>query len=75
MPRRVGGDRLSNLVMLHTACHRTVHAHPEQARERGFIVSIHDDTLAVPYDHLQRGWLLLDDDGGAERLDSWPPAE
>jgi HNH endonuclease len=71
MPRRIGGDRLSNLVLLHTACHRTVHAHPEQARARGFIVSIHGDTETTPMDHLARGWRLLADDGSATPCD--PP--
>lgn len=41
--RRDGGDRLSNLVALHTACHQYVHAHPDEARDRGFIVSALSD--------------------------------
>jgi HNH endonuclease len=73
MPRRVGGDRLSNLVLLHDACHKTVHAHPAQARARGFIVSIHGDTEAVPLDHLARGWVTLADDGTATPLPHPPP--
>jgi hypothetical protein len=73
-PRRIGGDRLSNLVLLHDRCHKTVHAHPEEARERGFIVSIHADTLTTPFDHLARGWVQPDDEGGAERVDTGPSA-
>lgn len=36
--RRVGGDALANLVLLHPRCHADVHSHPVLARERGFIV-------------------------------------
>lgn len=37
--REVGGDRLSNLIALHSRCHQHVHAHPEEARSNGWIVS------------------------------------
>lgn len=61
--REVGGDRLANLVALHPACHQWVHAHPEEARANGWIVSAHDpDPAAVPV--RIGGWLwVLRDDG------------
>lgn len=39
MRRRDGGDRLSNLLVLRPECHHYWTAHPEEARERGLIVS------------------------------------
>jgi hypothetical protein len=72
-PRRIGGDRLANVVLLHDGCHKDVHSHPEEARDRGAIVSIHDDVLAVPYLHQWRGWRLLDDDGRAAPVDTDGP--
>jgi hypothetical protein len=44
---------------------RYVHAHPEEARALGLIVSIHGDVLEVPVCHGWRGWRLLDEDGRA----------
>lgn len=38
MRRQAGGDRLANLTALHDPCHRYVHAHPLEAKDRGFIV-------------------------------------
>jgi 5-methylcytosine-specific restriction endonuclease McrA len=73
MPRRVGGDRLSNLVLLHDACHKDVHSRPEAARDRGVIVSIHGDLLTEPAFHERRGWRLLDDDGRAVLVDRPDP--
>lgn len=37
--RRDGGHVLSNVVDACGPCHRHAHAHPQQARERGWIVS------------------------------------
>jgi HNH endonuclease len=68
--RRDGGDTLSNLVMLHTACHRWVHAHPEEARELGLIVSFAGAPLNAPLYVRGRGWVLLDDEGGEAPVDS-----
>lgn len=61
--REVGGDRLANLVLLHPECHTWVHAHPAEAREKGWIVSAYaDDLLSVPVLSLGQWW-LLDDEG------------
>jgi hypothetical protein len=38
MRKQDGGDRLCNLVALHDACHKYVHEHPLEAKDRGFIV-------------------------------------
>lgn len=59
--RGVGGDRLSNLVLLHTRCHRHVHDHPQQATALGFIVSSYDaDPAAVPIRIDGYLWTLTD---------------
>jgi hypothetical protein len=68
--RRDGGDRLANLVILHTKCHRWVHANPEDARKLGLIVSFAGDPLEAPLYVRGQGWVLLDDDGRATRIDS-----
>ena len=37
LPRSRGGrDELDNLVSVHRLCHRYIHEHPTEARERGF---------------------------------------
>lgn len=62
--RRDGGDRLANLVLLHTACHRWVHANPVLARGNGFIVPVGTDPASAPlYRGYHAGWWLLADDG------------
>lgn len=64
--RAVGGDRLSNLVVVHGECHRKVHAHPELARQTGLIVSSYvTDPASAPLQQWGRTWVLLDDFGGA----------
>jgi hypothetical protein len=64
--RRDGGDRLANLVLLHTSCHRWVHANPVLARGNGFIVRTGADPADVPlYRGYHKGWVKLDDDGSA----------
>jgi hypothetical protein len=62
--RITGGDRLANIVALHTACHAWVHAHPAEARESGLIVSSYAaDPSEVPVMIGGTLW-LLDDEGG-----------
>lgn len=71
--REVGGDRLSNLLALHSACHQQITEHPEEAREHGWIVSANgliggapnpeDVPVRLPDGYL---WLLLDD--GTKRV-------
>lgn len=66
--REVGGDRLSNLLMLHPSCHQWITEHPEEAREQGWIVSANGpvggapDPATVPV-RLPDGylWFLYDD--------------
>lgn len=66
--RGVGGDRLSNLLLIHGDCHRSIHSSPELARDRGWIVSSYEpDPAAVPIP-TPRGLVLLDDDGESRRL-------
>ena len=62
MRRREGGDRLANLLVLHTRCHTDIHGHPLDAKERGFIVPTWEDVLTVPVWTRRGGW-LLDDEG------------
>jgi hypothetical protein len=70
--REVGGDRYANLLLLHSECHAYAHAHPEEARAKGWIVSAYaTDLLSVPVYSLGRWWLL--DDEGARRLAPDPP--
>jgi hypothetical protein len=68
--REVGGDRLANLLLLHSECHAWITEHPEAAQEAGWIVSTlgpiggAPDPADVPV-RLPDGWLwLLRDDGG-----------
>lgn len=63
--RRDGGDALSNVVLLHDACHRWVHANPAEARGLGLIVPFAADVLAWPLAVQGGGWVTLDDSGGA----------
>lgn len=66
--RRVGGDRLSNLLALHTVCHQWITEHPTDALAAGWIVSSHaPDPAAVPVRLPGADWWLLDDDGGKVR--------
>jgi hypothetical protein len=69
MRRRVGGDRLANILLLHGDCHRFIHANPIEARGRGFIVSVYSDMLGSPVVAKDgRAW-LLDDQGGREPVE------
>jgi len=67
--RRVGGDRLANLMALHPHCHQWITEHPAAAREAGWIVSaegpggVAPDPAEIPV-RLPDGYLwLLRDDG------------
>jgi hypothetical protein len=59
--------------MLHTECHRYVHAHPQESQALGLIVSIHQEVAETPAYHARRGWRLLDAEGGAQWV-AEPPA-
>lgn len=61
--RRDGGDRLSNLLLLHSQCHRWVTEHPAEARESGWIVSSWDDPAETVVVHPLHGVVFLRDDG------------
>ena len=71
--RRVGGDRLANLLALHPRCHAYITEHPEEARANGWIVDaegiggVAPNPAEVPVRLPGLGgtalW-LLDDDGG-----------
>lgn len=66
--RRVGGDRLANLMALHPACHAWITEHPQEARDAGWIVpaegpgGVAPDPAEFPV-RLPSGWYLLTDDG------------
>jgi hypothetical protein len=73
-PRRVQGDRLAGLILLHNECHATgVHGQPEKAQALGLIVSIHLEVEQVPCYHARRGWRLVHDNGTATPV-AEPPA-
>jgi hypothetical protein len=55
-------------VMLHHGCHMDVHAHPEQARERGLIVSAYADVAETPIRMPGIGWCLLTSEGTRDPL-------
>lgn len=74
--RQVGGDRLSNLMALHTRCHQHITEHPDEALANGWIVSTHGpdgppDPALVPVRlpglSGTARW-LLDDQGGKAPL-------
>lgn len=63
--RRDGGHHLSNLIRLCTTCHQWVHAHPDEARAGGWIVSAYVANPAViPVRHYTGDQVMLDDTGG-----------
>jgi hypothetical protein len=71
--RSVGPDTLDNRIMLcgsgTTGCHGYVHAHPVEARDKGWIVSRHvkrDEITAVAVEHHQLGLVRYDANGGYE---------
>jgi len=64
--RQVGGDHLSNLVLLHPNCHNlhhsSVHQNPYEAISLGFIVPTWAEPIAYPI-FASNKWWLLDDAG------------
>lgn len=68
--RVLGGDRLSNLMVLHSACHRKVTEHPTWAFRMGFRVAAADDPAAVPVAYRGKDRLMLDDEGNLVTLRS-----
>jgi hypothetical protein len=65
-----GTDSLDNRIMLHgsgtTGCHGWVHAHPQLARESGWLVSRYAEPGEVPVLHWERGMVYLLADGRVE---------
>lgn len=69
--RREGGHGLENVISLCNADHRWAHANPTEAREQGYIVSVHvDDVQAVPI-RAYYGWVRLNPDGSIQ----WAPEQ
>lgn len=67
--RRDGGDRLANVVLLRSTCHKAWTEHPDHAVKRGVIVPAYTrDPAAVPLLHLGSRWVVLDDEGGVTAL-------
>lgn len=72
--RRDGGDRLSNLLLICTDCHREITDKPEsetRARALGYIVPALGIAEPDAYEVLLWGdtWVLLDDEGHAYACD------
>lgn len=63
MRRRDGGDRLSNLLALHTDCHRYITEHPAEAVTQGWIVPVSSDDPATVPARIRGALWLLDDYG------------
>lgn len=63
MRRRDGGDRLANLLALHTECHRYITEHPEESRANGWIVPVTADDPATVAVMIRGTWWTLDDYG------------
>jgi hypothetical protein len=66
--REVGGDRLSNLLALHSLCHRYITEHPEEAETQGWIISSHGPGGVAPDPatvrvRIRGFWWTLGDDG------------
>lgn len=63
--RRDGGDRLSNLLALHSRCHAYITEHPAEARANGWIVPVGEDptevTVVLPGLTGTARWYLRDD--------------
>ena len=73
--RSQGGDnRLSNLMLScgngTQGCEGLIHAHPERARDAGWMVRRNEDPAAKPVEHSQHGHVLLLDDGGWTRVEA-----
>jgi hypothetical protein len=62
--RREGGHAVGNLVGTCRVCHEWCHAHPDKAREQGYVVTVSvDDPSLIPI-RTYMGWVLFDNDGG-----------
>jgi hypothetical protein len=75
MGGRKSKQRLSNVVWLESIINGLITSDAEwqaEAVRRGIAISLHADPLMVPVEHAVHGLVLLDDDGGWERL---APAE
>lgn len=70
MRRRDGGDRYSNLLLLHPDCHAWVTTHPEEAHDAGLIVWTHEDPETVPvrFYAASGAAYLMADDGTRQRI-------
>lgn len=72
--RSVGPDTLDNRIMLcgsgTTGCHGWVHAHPKEARSKGWIVSRYAEPAETPVAHWQLGAVTYDTDGGVRVIES-----
>ena len=67
--RAIGGDRLSNLICLLPEHHAAVHAHPEDSREKGLIVSSYaEDPAAAPLLLWGTTWVRLTDNPDMYRV-------
>lgn len=68
--RAVGDHSAPNGLALCDPCHRHVHAHPEESRELGLIVSRHHpDPIDVPV-RMWDGWWHLTDGGSRVEVES-----
>lgn len=66
--RRDGGDRISNLLALHPACHKWITEHPEESKVNGWIVPAWvADPALVPVQLPGGGLWVLGDDGTKAR--------
>lgn len=70
--RRDGGDRYSNVLLLHPFCHDDCHRMPAAARALGVICPTTEDPEDWPWmDAAGNPW-LLHDDGGKHRVAAHP---
>lgn len=53
-----------------TGCHGWVHAHPEEAREYGWLLRSTENPKKTPMLHALYGWVLLDDQGHVEIIEA-----
>ena len=60
---RDGGDRYSNLLLMHPECHAAAHGSPERARSAGVIVPVFGAPPPTWPVMMDGRWWLLDDAG------------
>lgn len=66
--RQRGNDVPSNGLAACRECHAWCHAHPVEAKAKGWMVhSHHPDPAGVPV-LIRRKWWMLDDEGGMEEV-------